>query len=558
MRINNNLVAMNTSRMAGVVAKKVSGAIQKLSSGMRINHAGDDVAGLAISEKMRAQIRGLNMASRNAQDAVSLIQTVEGATNEVHDILQRMRQLSVQASNDTAADADRQAIQSEIDQLNEEVNRIANTTSFNGISVLDGSGGSKTITQTVVNSLTAAIPAYIDDAMDQIEANFSINTPAGVRNLDVTYYYDEGTSTGASMGTADGGANLTMRINLANVTDAGGNLHPQGVIDTLIAHEMMHGYQFTNMAFSTDGVDRDKENWFLEGLSMAIQGGNNFAVTDHNVALTSSFDGDYRSAYEAVKTLHEITDGGINAIIDRLEAGDNLDQAINNTTQDFAGTELAGAAGAADFTSVNEFITWFNADAGGDVTTYLTGSTDFSAGTGVITNGGVKGSSSNLTLDQTIANDAATVKATTSFNINFTNPTFSAGGNLSMQVGANSSDTFTIQLANVTTDNLGTTSLDLTTTAGATNAINSLDSAIESVSSIRGRMGAYQNRLEHTIKNLEVTSHNLQAAESQIRDVDMANAMMSFTKNNILGQAAQAMLAQANQSNQGVLQLLRA
>ncbi len=559
MRINNNLMAMNAHRMLNINDAFQNRSMEKLSSGYRINSSGDDAAGLAISEKMRAQIKGLQQSSRNAQDAISLIQTTEGATNEVHEILQRIRHLAVQSSNDTNVSEDRVSVQREVDQLIVEIDRIAETTEFNGITLLDGTGSAGEVDQSVIDSLTSALPAYIDDAMDQIETNFSINSPTGTRNMDITYYYDDTSSTGASMGTADGGASLTFRLNLANITDSNGALINEASLDTLIAHEVMHAYQFTNMSFATDGADRNLENWFLEGLSMVIQGGNGFAETDRNVALTSSFDGDYKSAFQAVKTLHEITNGGINAIIDRLEAGDDLDAAINTTTQAIVGSELAGSTtGFADFTLVSNFITWFNNDADGEIDTYLTGSNDFTQGSGVIITGGVKGSNSNVTYDATIANDAASTTATNSFDITFTNPDFAGtGGTLFMQVGANEGQNIEITLGNVTTTNLGVNIIKVVTSEGSQNAITVLDEAIEKVSTLRSRYGAYQNRFEHAIRNVDNATENLQSSESRIRDVDMANEIMKFTKKNILKQAAQSILAQANKEQQSVINLLR-
>ncbi len=559
MRINNNISAMNSGRIMDNTLKQVSKNMAKLSSGFRINQAGDDAAGLAISEKMRAQVRGLKQASRNSQDAVSLIQTAEGGTSEVHEILQRIRSLSVQSASDTNVSVDRKAIQNEVDQLLTEVDRIANDTEFNGIKLLNGTGSGGVVTQATIDSLTGQLPAYIDDAMDQIEANFGISEPAGIRDMDITYYYDDTSTTGASMGTSDGGASLTMRVNLAQVTDSNGDLIAESSLDTLIAHEVMHAYQFTNMPFATDGSDRDLENWFVEGLAMAIQGGNGFAETDRNVNLTNPFDGDYKSAYQAVKTLHEITNGGIDSIITRLEAGDDLDAALTATNQVIAGSEVAGATtGYVDFTSVTDFINWFNADADGAIDTYLTASNDFTQGSGVITDGSTKGSNSNLTYDATISNDAADTKATNNFTIAFTNPNFAGtGGFLSMQVGANEGQDLTVQLGNVTTTNLGISGISISSSSMSKNAITTIDSAIETVSAIRSRYGALQNRLEHSIKNIDNAAENLTSAESRIRDIDMAKEMMAFTKNNILQQASQSMLSQANKAPSSVLGLIQ-
>ena len=562
MRISNNLMAMNTHRMLGEQTKLHGKSMEKLSSGYRINRAGDDAAGLAISEKMRAQIRGLSMAARNSQDAISLLQTAEGATSEVHNILQRIRELSVQSANDTNVDQDRLSIQIEVDQLVSEVDRIADTTQFNGINLLDGSGSTAIVPQSTIDILSVALPAYLDDAMDAIESYFSIDTPAGGKTLDITYYYDDTNTTGMSMGTANG-IDLTLRVNLANVTDGSGNLIGEEYLDTLIAHEMMHGYEFMNMPTLIDANDRNLETWFMEGLSMVIQGGNYWPVTDHDVSATYPFDGDYRSAFEAVKVLHEITSGGINTIIDSLEAGDTLDTAIANATFDTSTGDITNADGVynlASIVDVTSFLSYFNNSS--DVATFLTrtgsGEEFDPSVSGTITQGGVQGSASGLSIDGTIPNDASDTSLTSVFSVNFTNPNFSGtGGTLQMQIGANENQTLDINLGNVTAINLGIDAINLTTRTGSQNALTTLDTAIESVSIIRSRLGAYQNRLEHTIANLDNTHENLQAAESRIRDVDMADEMMRFTTTNILMQAAQPMLAQANQSPEGVLQLLR-
>lgn len=381
------------------------------------------------------------------------------------------------------------------------------------------------------------------------------------RPMNVTYYYDAGSQTGASMGTSDSGATLTLSVNLAQVIDGSGNLKSEGILDTLIAHEVVHALEFTEMSYIFDAPQGAiDENWFTEGLAMVIQGGNLFAVTDHNVNLINPFDGDYRSAYEAVKAIHEITNGGIAAFIDELELGRTLNQAFQNTTQQFGASELNGAAGGGDFTSVSDFITWFNTNASSDVTDYISSSTDFSTGSGAITLGTVKGSSSNLTLDQTIANGTGTSELNTHFSLNFTNANSSPVDNAStmkFQIGANADQSMSFNRVNITSSALLVNTLDLMSQTAASSALGSIDSAIEVVSASRSYFGALQNRLELSIKNLDTSSENLQASESRIRDVDMAKEMMNFTKNNIFQQAAQAMLAQANAAPQGILQLLR-
>lgn len=326
MIINHNMAAMNTHRQLGSNNAAAANNIEKLSSGLKINRAGDDAAGLAISEKMRGQIRGLDMAQKNSQDGISLIQTAEGALNETHDILQRMRELAVQAANDTNVKSDRKEIQKELNSLTSEVNRIANTTEFNTQKLMSGGGAGAS-------------------AGKKFDATFQI---------------------GANNGQA-------MAV----------------------------------------------EIFKMDAQALGIQGAKG------------------------------------------------------------AASGAAHAAGA---------------------------------------------STKSLGVSEKAVTDA----------------TFKASG-----------------VNNGTSSTSVSGGLDVSTHAKATAAIEALDQALETVSAQRSSLGSFQNRLEHTINNLGTSSENLTAAESRIRDVDMAKEMMDFTKNNILTQAAQAMLSQANQQPQGVLQLLR-
>ena len=561
MRINNNLSAINTQRMGSLAIKAQANSVEKLSSGQRINKAADDAAGLSISEKMRGQIRGLKQASRNTQDAISMIQTAEGAASNVHDMLQRMRQLAVQSANGTNTDSDREKIDIEIKELLKQIDYTGNSTEFNTIKLLDSKTASTFagISQSSLDALSAKLPGWLNDSIVAVSNQLGIDLPNSPVNrpMNITYYYDSVTPTGASMGTADGGATLTLSVNLYAFFDSSGNLKDEGILDTLIAHEVVHALQFTEMAYTLTGGNEANENWFTEGLAMAIQGGNLFAVTDRNVSAVDPFDGDYRSAYEAVKVLHEITAGGISDFIDELEAGATLDTAFANTTQSVAGTELAAATGSSDFANVADFLTWFNNNGANGVLNYLNTSADFTnTVSGAITNGNVQGSSSALTLDQTIANGTGTGTFSTHFSANFTNQG-SATPDFYYQIGANAGQTTTMTKANLTAKGLGLDQVDYTTQDGSLSAIGAVDAAIGIVSQMRSEYGAIQNRLEHTMRNLDNSEENLQASESRIRDLDMAKEMMKFTTFNILTSSYQAMLSQANQIPQGVLQLLR-
>lgn len=408
MRINNNMMAMNTHRQLGISNNQGSKSMEKLSSGFRINRAGDDAAGLSISEKMRGQIRGLNQASRNSQDGISLIQTAEGALTETHAILQRMRELAVQSANDTNVDIDRTAIQDEMNQLVFEIDRISNTTEFNTQKLLDG-GFQGTF---------------------QIGANETQSVDLKIAKMDT-----------ASLGLTS--TNSMEKIALA----ANSNLK--------------------------DGV------YTRKGTNIIDVDGNTVGTTDGTKITVNGQDTTFVTSV--------LGEGGILTV----ESG-SAD--VKNTV---SGNALKLAPGNYEV-----------------------------KGTNIVKDGKLVGTlgTNEMTVDGVTVTEA---------ELGFKN------GELK------DTATFTINGS------------DVSTRATAEGSISTINKAIEAVSTERSKLGAMQNRLEHTIKNLDTSAENLQASESRIRDVDMAKEMMEFTKNNILQQAAQAMLAQANQAPQGVLQLLR-
>lgn len=411
MIINHNMAAQNTHRQLGANQATAANNIEKLSSGMKINRAGDDAAGLAISEKMRGQIRGLDMAAKNSQDAISLIQTAEGALNETHDILQRMRELAVQAGNDTNTESDRGEIQKEINSLTSEINRIGNATEFNTQKLLDGGK----------------------------DGSAAISGVAGKVDFSVTGITALSGASGQTVSFDIGGTTVTATI-------AGSGAASGGAVAT--------------------------------ALKTAIA-----------------------------------ADSGLNAKYDVTGSGDSI------TLTEKAGQESSTAIAV---TSTNA--------------------------TGVTATAGKEAKAAG------------------------------AGDSMNFQIGANKDQSLTLDIADMRAQALGLTTTGTDADRGVTNGMNNditeqavdvsshekaaqavetIQKAIDTVSSERSKLGATQNRLEHTINNLGTSAENLTTAESRIRDVDMAKEMMDFTKNNILSQAAQAMLSQANQAPQGVLQLLR-
>lgn len=389
MIINHNMNAMNAHRNMGINNNAAGKSMEKLSSGLRINRAGDDAAGLAISEKMRGQIRGLDQASRNAEDGISMIQTAEGALNETHNILQRMRELAVQAANDTNTADDRTQIQKEINQLTEEVDRIANNTEFNTQKLLNGN--------------------------KQGEAGQEISAEVAA-------------ITGKFTAAASIAAGKTIEIDGTKVTLTG-----------------------------------NAANWKTQ-ISDAFGGKYAVSISANGLMLTQT------AGNETDKT-------GMSIKIDN--------KAVEVTTKDG------------------------------------------------------------------VAKKDAVISE----------------GSISLQVGANEGQNMTLEIKDMRADALGIVrtgnvndgerGLSVANAEDANAAITAFDNALNTVSTERAKLGAVQNRLEYTTSNLDNTSENLQAAESRVRDVDMAKEMMTYSKNNILQQAAQSMLAQANQQPQGVLSLLQ-
>ena len=388
MRINNNLMALNAHRQLSVTTNKAGKAMEKLSSGLRINRAGDDAAGLAISEKMRGQIRGLKQASRNAQDGISLIQTAEGALNETHAILQRMRELAVQSATDTNTDSDRGELQKELDQLLTEITRIAENTEFNTKALLNG-------------NLTKALEGELTNSTG-VE---SVILKSGEVEIDET-------------------VSVAQTINFEAESTTGAN---DGEFKSIVVEIAAAGTTATATFTKAD-----------------IDGG----------VLTK-----------------EVTIGELTFEV-------SVDQA------------LAAQQGNGD---------------------------------------GSKETADTLTC---------------------------VDKSLTFHIGANANQNVKLGLNDMSAEGLGVNGVDISTQEGANAAITTIQSAIDKVSGERSKLGAFQNRLEHTISNLGTSAENLQAAESRIRDVDMAEEMMEFTKQNILQQAATAMLAQANMAPQTVLQLL--
>lgn len=565
MIINHNMPALNTYNKLTTNNSNASKALEKLSSGLRINKAGDDAAGLAISEKMRAQIRGLDQASRNSQDGISMIQTAEGGLTETHSILQRMRELATQSASDTNVGVDRNEIQKEMNQLSSEINRIGNTTEFNTQKVLAGdskvnvartglftdkplAGGLTTNNQVTQTSTMSA-------ATDEQTAKFTINgqditvtfaasgtnaaaahTPYSVTsnsasvNIDTAQTADETAAAVKSALEKIIAANDTLRGNftVANATagvtiaatpggafaGSAGNIAPAS--GTTVANAGKAAVGTTVLTAATTNVD-------LGTGAVSTFVGKGITINDQSIEFYDGSKGAYTGNAIGVD-LAGVTAAGGNGLVEKAIA-------------DQIGTKLNGVTLTA--TANNLVITATQGGTGGNAIKVEDGGINkqFKATLQVGANQGQQ-----MTLDiNDMRAGAIGVTSAAGQTDNATGAKFVTSNNVT-----NGTDTITREAA-----------LDVSSATNATNAIKTINNSIEKVSAERSKLGAFQNRLEHTIANLGTSSENLTAAESRVRDVDMAKEMMNFQKNNILSQAAQAMLAQANQAPQGVLQLLR-
>ena len=587
MRIQHNIMAMNAYRNYNTNTSALSKNLEKLSSGYKINRAGDDAAGLAISEKMRAQITGLNAAQKNVKDGISLVKTAEGAMQEIQDMLNRMDYLATQSANGTYDDpVDRVNLNKEMDALKAEINRIADSANFNGISLLNGNLDAKAAQaekdaamSDAFTGLAAASFTQIQDHEDGATAQKMVFT------LDLSDLKAESTSTGNETVTVVyAGVTLTASVSAGGMTTfsvAGGNT---GSV-TIGNHGFSYSFAGDKLTFemkteatttltSTGNVisqDVDVTGGtnttlnFGEGLQPHIE--KDLVVGKLTTQAQASFD----------LTTDMITDGG------SLKIGDLEFTFTKGTENKFDGTSITlssdlfdanGAITNDGLKKVAALISGAAKDKGDFIIGNDAGSAALKLTERVTDDGKTK---PGYELKGSSAGQDATWKGVVSYATKEQKEAAAASstkaGKLTLQIG-DTSDTFNQMDVNVgdmhvtamgfdldkdgkiTANGKSINDVNIKTAENAHEAIDVIKNAINYVSSIRGDLGAVQNRLEHTANNLSVMAENIQDAESTIRDTDVAEEMMSYTKNNILVQSAQAMLAQANAVPQGVLQLL--
>ena len=618
MVVQHNLSAMNANRMLGITQGTLSSSTEKLSSGYKVNRAADDAAGLSISEKMRKQIRGLEQASANAEDGISAVQTAEGALTEVHDMLQRMNELAVKASNGTNSEDDRQIIQDEITQLTTEIDRVAETTKFNETYLLKGNGSKKTNT---VNAHDAGLAGSLVDKGNGTSV-FTANKIAigdtvsiGGTNYDIvsssrTDAYsniasvapaagDIITQNGVKYTVAAAGNAGDLSGGQINVKDEDGNtlqiqakagdsytVKATGKTTTLVGTNTidMSGTGPATVTLTGEGdkvVDADgveytyvKANGFLGDVKHTTAG---FYKTEGSATTDTPYTVKTGDIYtiKATGETGSISNTGIQTLSDvqaHIKAANDGDTiTIYANANDTTGTAYTvGVSTKSDGTAMTaddiaalvkegQYVKdeagafYYAAPSASESATEITIDTayrlmanELEAASSIGTDSDSKASvKNNGDGTFTITQGKVTVDDDLSFNLHV-----GADADMTNKIGVSiqtmSSAGLGIKDINVADDN-GT---------AATYAIDAIADAVKTVSAQRSLLGAVQNRLEHTIKNLDNVVENTTSAESQIRDTDMATEMVKYSNANILAQAGQSMLAQANQSNQGVLSLL--
>lgn len=557
MVVQHNLMAMNANRMLGLTTKTVSSSTEKLSSGYRINRAADDAAGLAISEKMRKQVRGLTQSAANAEDGISCVQTAEGALAEVQDMLQRMNELCVQAANGTNSTSDRQYIQDELDQLVSEIDRIAETTKFNETYLLKGDQTGPTTSVYITNYSTTFTKNTIPNlknpttyCMNYVGTNniylvdskvlgtgpsIALGADKVSKGDDMTQYLSKTTTT---INKGQGVLNTDEYVAFINAeldsdANGGSDLYVDGSTSVVKARQELYIYNTANSTVTHITKDTemtkylDDDNTMLEqyrlvdildgksGTSDRVKeqmlGGSEFQWTD-----------DYLERSESIQKLYDVD-----------------------------GQEVSGIALNNYFDKNGNYTGGLYTTAQARVSDEVFSSTSTTVYKNALAYAKSQGLADPSTISKYITQSSKQVAEGLTFNLHV--------GAQSDRKNKISATIDTLTAAGIGIDKLASYNIGIVDETGsnATDAIDVVGEALQQISRQRSALGAVQNRLEHTVNNLDNIVENTTAAESAIRDTDMAEEMVTNANANILQQAGQAMLAQANQANQGVLSLLQ-
>lgn len=558
--INTNTSSLMTQRNLFNAGKGIEQSMERLSKGLKINHASDDAAGLSLSTKINTQLNGISQASKNVQDGISMIQTADGGLSVVQSILQRVRDLSLQAANGVYAQSEKDSIQLEVADLIQEIDTISKSTKFSDKNLLDGSisNALTAFQESVIESLKSG---WLDDAQNKIGTYYGL-TPS---NFDMQLFFDEDMASGASAyvsyskyGSGDL-ASLSLHINESdfqpNTGDSGDNAISGGLTgmynDMILAHELTH-------AVIADQIKAPVPTWFNEGCAellvgrdnqlKAVTNGNNPAdiaglveetaqlVEDENWNGTGAYF-NYSVGYFATKFLAQsLNDNGhsLADVFNDLQSGSNLETAIANNTSYATKTDLANAIRA------NGVAYYGTLDFTGSVVTT-------EADTGSIQGSDHLGG----------ATDAEDVIQSIGYNDNPTNFNiiYPEGTNsCELQIGANVENTLALKGMNTSVNYLGIGNIDVSN--DALDGVNKIDAAIEKILQQRSNIGAASNKLASIADSLTARADNLQASDSTIRDTDIAKETANLTRSQILQQSSSILLKQANQSNQIAISLL--
>ena len=560
MRIQHNVTALNAYRNLRGNNSNLAKNLEKLSSGYRINRAGDDAAGLAVSEKMRAQITGLEAATKNAQDGISLIQTAEGALTEVHSMLNRMASLATQSANGTYDnEVDRANLQKEVVSLKKEIDRISESSNYNGIKLLDGSMSNESLNR-------GAIKAQMNNSIGSAD----LNAVAGQQELAAK-------AVAAANGLKDG-ETLSMSF---NYKDENGNDKVKTInLKADITNKKLideDGNEYTLAANTGEVTVKEIHTAIKNSLAKDKELNKQFdiKVADDKITFTAKKAGLSGATITGASQYVRNTDGALKAgDHDELKVEGKKVAADAGVAYKFATAKVFG--GEKGVPDINKAIFEVNGEkflfTSQDLTEEQWKQVRESGAHIVTTNGNTENPAaadvkemarriSEVTGLQAEAGTEATNKFTVGAgtDLRIQHSGKAVDRSLTLQIGdtADEFNKMKVSVQSTSAKNLKIADVDISTQAGAADAIGKIKNAINSVSSTRGDLGALQNRLDHTINNLGVMHENITEAESRIRDTDMAKEMMAYAKNNILVQSATAMLAQANQLPQGVLQLLQ-
>ncbi len=605
MIVQHNISGMNANRQLNITTGLQAKSAEKLSSGYRINRAADDAAGLSISEKMRRQIRGLTQASENAQDGISFVQIADGALAEVHDMIQRGNELAVKAANDTLTAQDREYINQEVTKLKEEIDAIGGKTTFNEIPIFPANGSSTTEAtpgqQALLNRIaTEMIPTVVSQMFSYSGTAFlgsiledlaQSNPDIGAMDLQMSYIDGPSNTLAYMQGgfyPVNGGIDvfasesLLMNVDSADFTSGDLDETTEQMLESTIAHELMHGLMDLTLPEGMCRNDTADESlnfpkWFIEGTAQLVGGGfttgwNDALLNMSDVTSVSNYlkqytveNRVYGHGYLACAYLCHLVSGNTTVDTQSIRVGlfgilaslyDNYkDYADGKTTYSFEECieRVFSGTGATSGLTVSKVIANINSGEANAAQFVLDLTNACRNGAGSII------APAGLNSPDVLGSTVTTQQLMYVKDSSASGSTASEDTILYLQVGSETTSPNEIALKRfaMSASAIGITNANTLTAADSLEAIGLFKGALVNVSSMRSYYGAMQNRLEHTVKNLDNVVENTQAAESRIRDTDMADEMVRFSNNNILAQAGQSMLAQANQTNQGVLSLLQ-